>query len=184
MPALLSQSFPVKNALQAAIRKDTKPRWQHSDFTDWWRPVSSQCSQNVLALFSLASNAFSNLLNVSHEKRFENIWNVWLSIWCTSPIRKIRVKISVSFIELRLHSNRCINDSIPVLANICIVHKMKHNNHHPTQNFEGMEFTVVSFGQGYASMSPPTKELPCRAATVKSNPGLRQSSSGKCETFA
>ena len=28
-----------------------------------------------------------------------------------------------------------------------------------TQNLEGMGFTVVPFGQGFASMSPPTKEL-------------------------
>ena len=28
-----------------------------------------------------------------------------------------------------------------------------------TQNLEGMEFTVVPFGQGYRDMSPPTKEL-------------------------
>ena len=27
------------------------------------------------------------------------------------------------------------------------------------QNLEGMGFTVVPFGQGFASMSPPTKEL-------------------------
>ena len=27
------------------------------------------------------------------------------------------------------------------------------------QNLEGMGFTVVPFGQGYSSMSPPTKEL-------------------------
>ena len=28
-----------------------------------------------------------------------------------------------------------------------------------TQDLEGMGFTVVPFGQGYASMSPPTKEF-------------------------
>ena len=28
-----------------------------------------------------------------------------------------------------------------------------------TQNLENMGFTVVPFGQGFASMSPPTKEL-------------------------
>ena len=28
-----------------------------------------------------------------------------------------------------------------------------------TQNLEGLGFTVVSFGQGYKDMSPPTKEL-------------------------
>ena len=28
-----------------------------------------------------------------------------------------------------------------------------------TQNLEGMGFTVVPFGQGYQSMSPPTKEF-------------------------
>ena len=28
-----------------------------------------------------------------------------------------------------------------------------------SQNLEGAGFTVVPFGQGYASMSPPTKEL-------------------------
>ena len=27
------------------------------------------------------------------------------------------------------------------------------------QNLEGMGFTVVPFGQGFASMSPPTKEF-------------------------
>ncbi len=27
------------------------------------------------------------------------------------------------------------------------------------QNLEGMEFTVVPFGQGFKDMSPPTKEL-------------------------
>ena len=28
-----------------------------------------------------------------------------------------------------------------------------------TQDLEGMGFTVIPFGQGYASMSPPTKEF-------------------------
>lgn len=28
-----------------------------------------------------------------------------------------------------------------------------------SQNLEGMGFTVVSFGQGYKDMGPPTKEL-------------------------
>ena len=40
---------------------------------------------------NLASDAFSNLLNISNENRFEDIWNMWLAVWRISPIGKIGV---------------------------------------------------------------------------------------------